>query len=57
MLKFRVLIQDNLTSFRAILLGFIFLIYIGAVLLTLPAASADGQSVPFINALFTSASL
>ena len=56
MLKFRVLIQDNLTSFRAILLGFIFLIYIGAVLLTLPAASADGQSVPFINALFTSAS-
>lgn len=56
MRKIRIFIQDNLTSFRAILIGFLLLIYFGAVLLTLPAASADGSRVPFINALFTSAS-
>lgn len=56
MKRFRILIQDHLNSFRTILIGFILLILAGALLLKLPFASKDGQSVPFINALFTSAS-
>ena len=56
MKNFRIMMQDHLNSFRTILLGFVALILLGALLLNLPAASADGQSVPFLNALFTSAS-
>ena len=56
MRKLRVLIQDLLTSFRTILLGFLVLIAVGALLLSLPIAVRDGEPVPFINALFTAAS-
>lgn len=54
--QLRIKLQDNLNSFRTILLGFLALILLGACLLCLPIASANGQSVPFLNALFTSTS-
>ena len=56
MINIRVFIQDHLTSFRMILLSFVFLILTGAVLLCLPFASKGGEGVPFLNALFTSTS-
>ena len=47
--------NDNMTAFRIILLGFSALIFLGGVLLCLPVSSS-GSPVPFIDALFTSAS-
>ena len=41
---------------RVLALGFGILILIGALLLNLPIASQDGESIGFINSLFTSAS-
>ncbi|TJX13035.1 Trk family potassium uptake protein [Tissierella creatinini] len=41
---------------RVLALGFAGLILFGAFLLNLPIASVDGQSIGFINALFTAAS-
>ena len=46
----------NMTSFRVILLGFGSVILLGAALLSLPSASNNHTSVPFLNALFTSVS-
>ncbi len=56
MLKLKIWLRDRMSSFRSILIGFFFIIMLGAVLLSLPEASADGVGVPFLNALFTSAS-
>ena len=44
------------TSFQIIILGFAGVIVAGALLLTLPAASAQGAATPFTDALFTSTS-
>ncbi|MFD0675140.1 TrkH family potassium uptake protein [Cohnella sp. GCM10027633] len=41
---------------RTLLLGFAFVIFLGAQLLKLPIASADGKSISYIDALFTSTS-
>lgn len=41
---------------RAPVLGFLLLILIGTVLLSFPAASADGQRIPLTDALFTATS-
>ncbi len=49
-------IRTHFNSFQTILLEFMCLIFAGAVLLDLPVSSANHQSVPFINALFTSTS-
>lgn len=46
----------HLNTAELLVIGFALVILLGAVLLTLPYASQDGQSVGFINALFTSAS-
>jgi trk system potassium uptake protein TrkH len=46
----------RLNALQTLTVGLLLLILTGAVLLTLPAASRDGQSIPFLNALFTSAS-
>lgn len=46
----------HLTSSQTIMLGFAFMIFIGAFLLNLPISSATGESVGFLNALFTSTS-
>lgn len=44
------------TPVQIIAIGFAITILIGAVLLTLPIASANGESTPFIDCLFTSTS-
>jgi trk system potassium uptake protein TrkH len=41
---------------RTIMVSFALMILVGALLLNLPAASRDGQSIGFINALFTATS-
>lgn len=56
MLRVQIYLQDHLTSFRMILLGFILLIFTGAALLSLPAASFGPDRVAFSDALFTSTS-
>ena len=43
----------RLTTTRFIVLIFIGIILLGAVLLCLPAASRNGQSIGFLNAFFT----
>ena len=46
----------QLSPARIILLGFALLILTGALLLTLPIATRDGQGAPFLDALFTATS-
>ena len=46
----------KLNTAETLVLGFASVILIGALLLTLPIASQDGNSVGFINALFTASS-
>lgn len=41
---------------QVLVIGFAIIIFIGAFLLTLPIASTDGNSLPFIDALFTATS-
>lgn len=43
----------KLSTTQLIVLGFLSAIMIGAILLMLPVAAADGQSTPFLDALFT----
>ncbi len=47
---------SHLTPPRILVLGFAFIIFIGAILLSLPIASVNGTSLPFIDALFTATS-
>ncbi|MEA3428629.1 MAG: potassium transporter TrkG [Thermodesulfobacteriota bacterium] len=44
------------TSMQLIVVGFFFLIFIGAFLLTLPASSSNGYCQSFLDALFTAGS-
>ena len=44
------------TATRTIAVGFAFIILVGGVLLSLPIANRNGEFIPFLNALFTSAS-
>ncbi len=46
----------GMSTTRVVVLGFAFVILMGALLLTLPIASATGVSVGFFDALFTSTS-
>ncbi len=46
----------RLSHTQIIALGFLIMILVGAVLLSLPVASRDGHATPFLNAFFTSAS-
>lgn len=48
--------NNDLNPSSVLAYGFIFVIILGAILLTLPIASNNGESVGFINALFTSTS-
>ena len=43
----------SLSTTQIILLGFLITIFFGCILLSLPVSSADGQAVPYIDALFT----
>ena len=56
MAKAQRMVKDHLTSFRMIILSFVLMILAGAVLLCLPWASAGGEKVSFLDALFTSTS-
>ena len=42
----------RLTTTQIILLGFLFVIFIGSVLLALPISSSGGNAVPYLDALF-----
>lgn len=46
-------ITKHLSSTQMILVGFLMIILVGSVLLTLPISSANGKSVSYIDALFT----
>ena len=46
----------HLNAVQTLTIGFACLILAGAVLLMLPISSRSGQSIPFLDALFTSAS-
>ena len=46
----------HLKTTQIIALGFLAMIIVGAILLTLPAASVSGESTPFVDALFTATS-
>ena len=46
-------LKGHLTTTQIIILSFLTAILIGALLLSLPAAAADGQAASFIDALFT----
>ena len=48
--------KQQLTPARIILIGFALLILTGAVLLTMPIATRDGQGAPFLDALVTATS-
>ncbi len=45
--------QNRMTSTQIIVLGFLLAIVVGALLLMLPAATANGQETTFLTALFT----
>lgn len=49
-------IKYDLTPPKILVLGFVIVIFIGAILLTLPSATEDGKGLPFLEALFTSTS-
>lgn len=46
----------HITSFQVIILGFFSVILIGGLLLTLPAATQDGQGASFADGIFTATS-
>lgn len=45
--------KTHLTTTQVILLSFLVTIFIGSFLLSLPISSANGKSVPYLDALFT----
>jgi len=47
-------ILKRLSSVQVIMMGFLLVIVVGSVLLSLPFSSADGKAVPYLDALFTS---
>ncbi|MBQ4527221.1 MAG: potassium transporter KtrB [Clostridia bacterium] len=47
-------IIKRLSTTQIILAGFLMIILIGSVLLSLPLSSANGKAVPYVDALFTS---
>lgn len=55
-MRFLYRMQDWLTPLQLLLLGFVILIFIGSILLTLPVASSEGVHTRFEDALFTATS-
>lgn len=49
-------LTQRLTPIQSLVLGFLVIIFVGAILLTLPVSTASGKSQSFINALFTATS-
>lgn len=52
----RLIAKIHLTPAQSIVVGFALMILIGAILLSLPFASRSGESVGFLDALFTATS-
>ena len=48
--------HHHITSFQVIILGFLSVILLGTLFLTLPIATQDGQGASFLDALFTATS-
>lgn len=48
--------EAALTPTQILAIGFIIVIFMGAVLLTLPASTVDGKGAPFLTAFFTATS-
>ena len=48
--------RGNLSAVQILVIGFVILILIGGILLSLPISSASGKSTDFLDALFTSTS-
>ena len=46
-------IKKRLSSAQIVILGFLFIVITGSILLSLPISSADGKAVPYVDALFT----
>ncbi len=49
-------IRGKLTNYQIIVLAYLAVVFLGAVLLTLPVSAKNGRATPFIDALFTSTS-
>ena len=45
--------KPSLSTTHIIMLSFLFAILLGSILLVLPVSSANGQSIPYLDALFT----
>ena len=45
--------QMDMSTTQVIMFGFLITILVGSVLLALPISSANGNAVPFLDALFT----
>ena len=45
--------RSHISTTQIIAVGFLIAIVIGAILLSLPIASADGTATPFLDSLFT----
>lgn len=54
--KFKEKIHRHVSSFQVIILGFMLVILLCSLCLTLPLATRDGQGASFLDALFTSTS-
>lgn len=54
--EYRIEGTKNLSPAQILVFGFAAVIFIGAILLTLPISSRDGHALPFLDALFTSTS-
>lgn len=48
--------KEALTPTQILVIGFIIVIFSGAILLTLPVSTVDGKGAPFLTALFTATS-
>lgn len=46
-------IKKRLSSAQIVILGFLFIVLTGSILLSLPISAADGKAVPYVDALFT----
>ncbi len=55
-IPFSIKLKNRLTPTRIIFLGFLLLIFVGALLLTLPISHRETESVSFLDALFTATS-
>ncbi len=55
-MKKNIRLRDRLSSFQIIILGFAWLILLGALMLMLPISAQSGEVTPFSKALFTATS-